>query len=164
MKPFTHHGEILGEDRRLFHQPRCYLAASHSSSSQSTSQKTLTTSGATSPISGGPGSAASSGSIAVGQGGNYLESGASDLAGSDLGTTVTAGNGATITIGDQGGSSILGQLASQFSAATMPGASATGSAPATVVESNPLATVPWTSLALIGAIVAGLWIIFGKRA
>ncbi|HXC34265.1 MAG TPA: hypothetical protein VNV43_00205 [Candidatus Acidoferrales bacterium] len=158
MKPFFYNGELLGEDRRLFHQPRCYLAASHSASSQSTSQKTLTTSGATSPISGGAGSAASSGSIALGQAGKYLESGASDLSGSDLGTTVTAGNGATITIGDQGGSSILGQLASQFSAAT-PGTNGGGAGTVVVPSTSAVSQIPWTALGLIGAAIAAIFVL-----
>lgn len=164
MKPFSYKGEILGEDRKIFFEPRCYIAASHSASNQTTSQKTLTTSGATSPISGGPGAAASSGSIAVGQGGNYQESGSLNLTGANVGGvggSINA-NGSTVNIGDQNAVQQLSQLANTF-AQTVQGVASDGSGGGGTViipaTSSATATIPWTALGLIAAAIAAIFVL-----
>ncbi|MGH7224597.1 MAG: hypothetical protein ACRELF_15340 [Gemmataceae bacterium] len=174
MKTFTYNGESLGEDPKLFLEPRCYIAASHSSSSQSTSQKTLTTSGATSPISGGAGSAASSGSIAVGQGGKYQESGSLDLSGSNVGGvggSIKASSGATVNIGDENAVQQLSDLANTFAQTVQGVASGSGGGtvvlPATTPATSALAEIPWTTLGLIGAAIAAIIVlgeIFGGKS
>ncbi|MGH8022218.1 MAG: hypothetical protein ACRED1_01450 [Limisphaerales bacterium] len=171
MKPLSYRGEVLGGQGRLFSEPRCYIAASHSASSQSTQQKTYTTSGASSPITGA-GAAAGSGSIAVGAGGKYLESGAVDQSGSNfggVGGNITAAKGSTVNIGDQNAAEQLSNLAQQF-AQTVQGVagsinSGSGGGGTVVVPtssdsfSQALASIPWTTLALIAAAIAAIFVL-----
>ncbi len=65
------------------------------------------------------GTAATTGSIAVGAQGKYQEAGAVDLSGaSKVGGqvgTIDAGTGSTITVGDPNADALISQLADQFS-------------------------------------------------
>ena len=86
--------------------PLPFLCWSASSSSQQSSQKTLTTSGQASPIASEQGTAAGSGSIAVGKGGTYQEQGSLNL----TGQTLTLMDGNAIPDGALYVGSILGAL------------------------------------------------------
>lgn len=92
---------------------------SASSSSQATNQRTLTTSGSAAPIASETGTAATTGSIAVGASGKYQEAGSVDLSNAkDVGGTVgtiSAGNGSSIILGDPNADNLISQLAKNFS-------------------------------------------------
>ena len=136
---------------------------SASSSSQQSQQKTLTTSGAASPNVTDTGTAATTGSIAVGAGGKYQEAGAVDLSGAkDVGGqvgTISAGTGANITIGDPNADALISQLADQFSSAVqgVSASAATGLQAASSALNQP---VPGTngsiSYKTLGLILAGI--------
>ena len=157
--------------------PVCYFSAS--SAEQKTTQRTLTTSGAAAPIASEAGTAATTGSIAVGQAGKYQEQGSIDISGSKgsgLGGavgTISAGTGSNIVIGDPNASNVISQLAQQFASSVQDvaasgasGAAAAGQA-AQAAAAAPGA-VSYKTLGLIAAGVLAIAALFamlkGKRA
>jgi hypothetical protein len=138
------------------------------SASSQANPNTLTTSGASSPITSGNGSSATSGSIALGAGSKYQESGSIDLSGASLetvGGNVSASNGSTVTVGDPGLDQAISQvITSLTSGGSIPVSLANGSALGeTVVSSAPqpstsssfLDSINWTLVVIIGILAAG---------
>jgi hypothetical protein len=153
----------------LHHLPLFFplIGWSASSSSQTSAQKTLTTSGASSPNVTDTGTAAASGSIAVGAQGKYQEAGSIDQSGSTgsgLGGsvgTISAGNGASIVVGDPNADNLISQLAQNFSDAVqgVSASAAQGIQTATSALNQPVpgtnGTITYKTLGLIiGAIAA----------
>ena len=151
--------------------PLPFLCWSASSSQQSSSQRTHTTSGAASPIASEGGTAATTGSIAVGEQGKYQEAGSVDLSNArDVGGTVgtiTTGNNGQVIIGDPNASKTISDLAQQFantvqSIAPSGGGGAAAAAPASSDEPLNYKTIGLI-LAGITAILGALYFIFGRR-
>ena len=139
--------------------PLPFLCWSASSSQQASQQKTQTTSGAASPVASESGTAATTGSIAVGSGGQYQESGAIDVGGAP---------GETITIGDQ--DAYLQQIASALSgdSGSGGGAGTTVIVPTTATPATSSSAISYKTLALIGAGIVAVLVLFwismkGKR-
>lgn len=179
MRPFDHIEFIEVQDtcrqrwfacgRAIDLATRCY----YSSSSSSANPSTLTTSGSAAPIVAGAGAAATSGSIAVGASGKYLESGAIDLSDSDLSTNISAnaGSGGTVNITPESEDPVVNQLINALANGASIPVSVMG-APAVASTSTPVSTdaftsfldnINWTLIAILGAGIAALFIIFGRR-
>jgi hypothetical protein len=97
----------------------------------SSATNTGTTSGTSSPVAAENSLATAPGSIGVGSG-KYLESGAMDNTNANLSTSINAGSGASVVIGDPNADNMISQLAQQFSNAVqgVAGAAAAGGASA----------------------------------
>jgi hypothetical protein len=139
---------------------------SASSSSQASQQKTLTTSGAASPAATDSATAATTGSIAVGESGKYQESGAVDLSGAEgvggsVGT-ISAGSGSSVVIGDPNADNLISQLAQQFSDSvqSVAASGAAGVAAATGQPQATTGTISYKTLGLIASIVIALGALF----
>jgi hypothetical protein len=157
---------------------RCYGGSASSQSNPST----LTTSGSSSPILSGGGSAATAGSIALGAGSKYQESGSIDLSGANLqtvGGSIKASGGSTVNVGDPALETAIGQVINDLSSG--------GSIPVSLAGGNPLGSttvvpitssqpstssswldnVNWTLVAIVGAgfLAAGaiLFLLFGRE-
>jgi hypothetical protein len=122
---------------------------SGSSSQAAIETNTLTSSGADSPNATDHATAATSGSIAVGEGAKYLETGATDASG------LTAAYGSTINIGDPNALKEVTDLAGQFVAATQ---NPSGGGGSTVVTSAPPSDggLNYKTIGLIVAILAAI--------
>lgn len=186
MRPFEHIDssdirEIAACRRRV---PAHLLATRFygDSNSSQANPLTLTTSGAASPIAAGGGSSATSGSIALGEGAKYQESGSLDLSGADIGNTaVNASSGATVNVGNTALDSAIGQVISSLSNGGSIPVSLAGGAlgegggttvvPVTSTQptssSSWLDNINWTLVAIVGAgfmaAVAVLFLIEEKR-
>lgn len=152
------------------------------SSNPQTTTNTLTSSGANAPpiIGGGTSSstaAVSSGSIAVtGNGAKYLESGATDQAGAQVGgLALTSSNlnlsgGGTLTIGDPNASNALAQIAEQLATGGAGGGGSGGGGSVIVPGGGGTSIIPsalqninWSLIAIVAAAILGVWILFGRR-
>ena len=127
------------------------------SSKSSTSENVNTASGQGNIVSGG-GVATQSGSIGVGQGGKYLESGALE-AGGDISSginrsSITAATGSTINIGDPGAiSSLVDKFTGAISSLVNP--ASTGSSSTTTTTTEPM------SYKTLGLVVAAFAVVVG---
>lgn len=140
-----------------------------SNSSTAANPVTYTTSREYSPVvSKSGGAVANSGSIAVGEQGKYMESGAVDLSGSNFSTVagnVSASDGSTINITpDQADQAIQNALSYLAQGGTIPVTMSGSGGGTTVVGSgggtSSAANINWTLIAIIGAVLAGMWIFF----
>ncbi|MGB7767432.1 MAG: hypothetical protein WBN22_01065 [Verrucomicrobiia bacterium] len=128
------------------------------SSNPQTTTETATSSAASSPNATGGSQAIGSGSIGVaGTGASYIESGAQQVSG------ISGGNGSTITIGDPNASDALAQIAEQLAGGGSSGGSGSIIVPAGGGASSLFSNVNWTVVAIVGAIVLGLWLILGRK-
>jgi len=146
------------------------------SSNPTTTTETSTTSGASSPSATGGSQAIGPGSIGVaGSGAKYLESGATDQAGANVGgvqgSDLSASGGATITIGDPNAGNALAQIAEQLASNAGGGGSGSGGGGSVIVPGGggtsilPALTqnINWSLIAIVAAAVLGLWIFFGRK-
>lgn len=143
------------------------------SASSNANPNTLTTSGASSPITEGNGSSATGGSIALGSGAKYQESGSVDLSQSNLSTNVSAGSGSTVNLQDTALDSALGGVIQSLSSGgsipvSLSGGNTLGTDVIPITTSQPstssgsfLANINWTLVAIVGAgLIAAVAIVF----
>jgi hypothetical protein len=150
-----------------------------SQTSSTTETQTQTTAGAGSPIVQGGGGANEStqsvgtSSIGVsGTGAKYLEQGATDLSGSQIGglsltgSTLDLSGGATLNIGDSDTDKLLNQIVGDLGAAAAPTVlPVSGGGGGGFIESvtPALTNVNWTLIALVGIAGLVLYLIFGRK-
>jgi len=162
----------------LFYAPSlvwCFLPCLNFGSGgtkSTTNQETNTSSGASSPNASGGSQAVGPGSIGVaGTGAKYLEQGATDYAGAQVGgvsgSSLNASGGATITIGDPNAVNALGQIADQLAnAVTTPASTGGGGGGGGGITTwlQPLTqNINWSLIAIVGAVLIGLYLFFGRK-
>jgi len=159
---------------KIFVEPRFYLNFGSGGSSSSTRTETGTTSGQNSPVASEGSQSLGSGSIGVaGAGAKYLEQGAADLSGAQLGgvqgSQVQASEGSTINIGDPQAVQTIAALAQNFSdqVATLAGSGGAGSTVVTT-PGTPTTSLGLSSSAInwilgIAAVLGLAWLFLRKK-
>jgi len=142
-------------------------------SESSTTTETNTSSGPNSPNASAGSQSVGSGSIAVaGAGAKYIEQGASDLQGAQVGGLSTKGNvtlqgGSILNIGDPNADKLIAQLANQVAGSTgstttvIPGAGSGGSGSS--ISSLLPENINWTLIGLVVAVLIAVLIFFKRK-
>lgn len=170
MRPFEHIDSFDIRDYSRHRGPAIFLATRFYGGSATTEANpaTLTTSGSASPLVSGSGSSATEGSIAVGAGGKYQESGSIDLSSANLSQNISASTGSTINITGDSAEPVVNQLLTALAnGASIPvSVSGSGGGGTTVVAPSSaswLDNINWTLIAILGAGVAVLFILFRRK-